>query len=48
MIDRMPMIEGWFRAPLDLGVRVGGMRNRVTVTDDGSIPDPPEVRSPRR
>ena len=31
-IDRMPMVEGWFRAPLDLGVRVGGMRNRVTVT----------------
>jgi hypothetical protein len=36
VIDRMPMIEGWFRAPLDLGVRVGGMRNRVTVTDDGT------------
>jgi len=32
VIDRMPMVEGWFRAPLDLGVRVGAMRNRVTVT----------------
>ena len=38
VIDRMPMIEGWFRGPAQLGVRVGFLRNRVTVVDDGGIP----------
>ena len=38
VIDRMPMIEGWFRAPSGLGARVGFMRDRVTESDDGGIP----------
>jgi hypothetical protein len=34
-IDRMPMIEGSFHARWNLGVRVGGMRDRVTVITRG-------------
>ncbi len=33
VIDRMPMVEGAFRAPLDMHARVGFMRNRITVVD---------------
>lgn len=38
IIDRMPMIEGSFRAKWDLGVRVGYMRNRITVSGNGGAP----------
>ena len=38
VIDRMPMIEGSFRAKWNLGMRIGFMRNRVTVTQDGPVP----------
>ncbi len=38
VIDRMPMIEGAFRAPLHTYARVGFMRNRVTVLDLGQAP----------
>ena len=38
IIDRMPMIEGSFRAKWDFGVRVGFMRNRVTVVDPNGVP----------
>ena len=38
VIDRMPMIEGSFRAPLNLGLRVGFLRNRVTVARYGGQP----------
>ena len=38
VIDRMPMIEGSFRGPWDIGVRTGFMRNRVTVTGAGWVP----------
>lgn len=38
VVDRMPMIEGSFRAKWDYGVRLGFMRNRVTVSDDGGVP----------
>src|SRR5262249_43602463 len=37
-IDRMPMVEGACRAAWDLRVRVGFLRNRITVTDDGGTP----------
>ena len=37
-IDRMPMIEGSFRAKWNLGMRVGFMRNRITAGDDGVVP----------
>ena len=37
VIDRMPMIEGAFRAKWNLGMKVGGMRNRVTVA--GQTPE---------
>jgi len=38
VIDRMPMVEGSFRAKWDLGVRVGYMRNRITVSGNGGAP----------
>ncbi len=38
VIDRMPMIEGSFRAKWNLGMRVGFMRNRITVVDNGGVP----------
>ncbi len=38
VIDRMPMVEGAFRAPFDMNARVGFMRNRVTVVDVGRAP----------
>ncbi len=37
-IDRMPMVEGSFRARWDLGVRVGFMRDRITVVGAGVAP----------
>jgi hypothetical protein len=38
VIDRMPMVEGSFRAKWNLGMRVGFMRNRVTVAGNGGVP----------
>jgi hypothetical protein len=35
VIDRCVMLDSWFKAPWDLGVRLGGMRDRVTVWEDG-------------
>src|SRR5262249_6240878 len=37
VIDRMAVIESWFRGPWDLGVRVGYMKDRVTVSDNGGV-----------
>jgi hypothetical protein len=38
VIDRCVMIESWFKAAWGVGVRVGGMRDRVTVWQNGIIP----------
>ena len=38
VIDRMPMVEGAFRAAWGCGARVGFMRDRITVVDDGRSP----------
>lgn len=38
VIDRMPMVEGSFRLPAALTGRLGAMRNRITVVDDGRVP----------
>jgi hypothetical protein len=38
VIDRMPMVESSFRGIWNTGMRVGYMRNRVTVTQDGIPP----------
>jgi len=37
VIDRMPMIESWFRGPWSLGIRVGYMKDHITVSDNGGI-----------
>jgi hypothetical protein len=38
VIDRMPMAEGTFRAAWGCGARVGFLRDRITVVDDGRSP----------
>jgi hypothetical protein len=38
VIDRMLMLEGDFRGPWALGIHVGGMRDHISVWDNGGIP----------
>jgi hypothetical protein len=38
VIDRMVMLDSWLQAPWGVGVWVGGMRDRVTVSQIGFIP----------
>jgi hypothetical protein len=38
VIDRCVMIDSWFDGPWGLGFHVGGMRDRVTVWSDKTIP----------
>ena len=38
IIDRCVMLDSWFKAPWAMGVRLGAMRDRVTVWRDNGIP----------
>jgi hypothetical protein len=38
VIDRCVMLDSWFNAPWGLGVRLGAMRDRVTVWQDYFLP----------
>jgi len=38
VIDRCLFLDSWFKAPWDMGARLGIMRDRVTEWQDGFIP----------